>query len=251
MEGRPRLAFGESVLSSGKRPSPAEHPDPDRSRPLRRARLVLSWLIFLLPTVLGFAVFSSEYLLLPVSSVLAFYHRHAWLIDRTGIGTVYHMTGNPLYLYYAVYTASLPAILFASTAVMVVKMLRTRSEYVDVTRPDKGTLATTIFFTLGAGILFFTGPAPYLGIWVERYGYLRFSPDLYGAFLFAVLLWLPSMGWSRLLAAAVGRARQLVDHLLRRRDSRRRERDRIRRREAARRDRLQSHGKTIETPNRD
>ncbi|WP_199178706.1 hypothetical protein, partial [Acidimangrovimonas sediminis] len=100
-------------MSSGKRPSPAEHPNPHRSRPLHRIRLALSWLLVLLPITLGFAVFSTEFLLLPVSSVLAFYHRHAWLIDRTGIGTVYHMTGNPLYLYYAVYAASAPAILFA------------------------------------------------------------------------------------------------------------------------------------------
>ncbi|WP_158243250.1 hypothetical protein, partial [Acidimangrovimonas sediminis] len=156
-----------------------------------------------------------------------------------------------LYLYYAVYAASAPAILFASVAIMTMKFLRTRSEYFDVTRPGKGTLAGTIFFTLGAGILFFTGPEPYLGLSLGRYGYLRFSPDLVGAFIFAVLLWLPVVGWSLLIAAAFGRARLLVDHLLWRRDSQRRERDRIRRREAARRDRLKPHGKSTEPPNRD
>lgn len=239
------------MLSSGRIPSPAERTENDRNRWRSRIRLALSLVFLLLPVVLGFALFSGEYLFLPISTVLAFYHRHEWLIDQTGIGMVYHMTGNPLYLYYAVYVASLPAILSASTAIMAVKMLRTRSEYFDVTRPDKGILSGTILFTLGVGILFFIGPEPFLGVSAGRYGHYRLSPDLNGAFLFAFLLWLPGVGWSILLAAAVGRARQLVDHLLWQRDSRRRERDRMRRREAARRYRLRPHGKNIETPNRD
>lgn len=240
------------MLRATERFGPADRPLSEDKRIVGRPSLALGLLFFCLPVVLGFAAFAAEYALLPVPAVVAFYQRHSGLIDATSIGAVYRSTGNPLYLYFAVYAASLPGIFVASAAVVVPKALRSRSEYFDATRPNKGVLVGAVFFTVCVAAVYFALPEIYTGmkIHVSKYDWVRFSPDLLGAFYFACFFWLPAMCWALLLAAVVGRVMRLVDHLLWKRDSRRRQQDQIRRQEVARRKRHQSHGHDGERPNR-
>ncbi|WP_146010386.1 hypothetical protein [Acidimangrovimonas sediminis] len=238
MRANERSGVAERSLSEGK-------------RALGGPSSVVWWLIFSLPAVLGFVTFAAEYALLPVPAVLDFYQRHSGLIDMSSIGTVYRSTSNPLYLYFAVYAASLPGIFIASAAVVVPKALHSRSEYFDATRPGKGMFGAAAFFTICAAAAYFTLPKIYTGMGFHfRYDWIRFSPDLLGAFFFACFFWIPAMSWALLLAAVVGRVMQFADHLLWKRDSRRRQRNRILRQEAARRKLHQSHGHDSERPDR-
>lgn len=71
--------------------------------------------MFVLPVV----VFSAEYALVPIPSAAAFYGRVSGFFDYTGIGWIYHSSGNPRFTYYAIYVVSIPFLYLANVAIAV------------------------------------------------------------------------------------------------------------------------------------
>ncbi|MBI1216912.1 MAG: hypothetical protein GC186_00050 [Rhodobacteraceae bacterium] len=151
---------------------------------IRRQRMLLAAL-----AVIPLIVFGLEYALIPMTDVQAWYPQVAGVFGHTAIGWSYRASGDPRFLYYAVYAASMVPMYVVTMGLMGrVIMNSSNISYLLDRRALKDKLKRLGFFSIFLVLPLFLGnayiPSPYAPAFG---GMILFPPNYWGILSYTFL----------------------------------------------------------------